>query len=237
VELTTSGFGLLKKSLMKKTILFLCISVFYCQVEAQITMNGCHAILGNQDFVLVATANVIDNGVSRNTFESTPLDFAQSCPAGVCEIRVMWNIGNQRWEIQLDNDGPLNTPNYDTAILYYNETASYPNPPDVTLGNWIDAGFCNGNNSLNLTGDVHSTVLSLENTVYQPNIHLIINPKTSYLTVKGIKSKHEYRLINTSGQIISNGNVDSESIIDLEHLSNGVYFLVIKGYQPIKFVF
>ena len=152
---------------MKKfyfTILLL--SLFGINLNAQITFRGCTTnALGDQDFILSSTSTTNDAGSVRNTFETSPTDFAQSCPAGVCELRIIWNISNSRWEIQLDNDGPIGSPDYTTSCLYYNSTASLPNPPDLTLGSWIDCsgGICPSAELVKLTGEVQSSTLSINN--------------------------------------------------------------------------
>ena len=141
-----------------KTIFTTILFVAICKIAiyAQITFQGCAGVLGAQNYVLSQTGTTNDGGV-RNTFEATPNDFAQSCPAGVCELRIIWNITLDRWEIQLDNDGPIGTPDYTTGIMYFNNAASFPNPPDLTLGTWQSAGFCpDGVSTLN--GDVQPTV-------------------------------------------------------------------------------
>lgn len=145
-------------------ILLFFLFLFVCQtvLTAQITLRGCESVgLGPQDFNLAMTGTTNAGGVVRNTYESTPLDFAQSCPAGVCEVRIIWNDGAGRWEIQLDNNGPAGTPDYTTAVLYFSTTASQPNPPDLTLGSWTSGGACTGGIST-LSGDVQSSVLPVE---------------------------------------------------------------------------
>ena len=118
--------------------------------------------MGAQNFVLTNTDTINDAGTIRNTYESTPLNFGQSCPAGVCEIRIIWNDVADRWEIQVDNDGPINTPDYTTGVLYFSTTASSPNPPDIASGSWQSAGFCPGAIST-MNGDVDDgTTLSIE---------------------------------------------------------------------------
>ena len=92
------------------------LSIISVSLHAQITFRGCtSSVLGEQDFVLSYTGTIDDEGIIRKTYESFPADFAQSCPAGVCELRIIWNIGAARWEIQLDNDGPVGTPDYTTS--------------------------------------------------------------------------------------------------------------------------
>lgn len=148
---------------MKQLLFFLIFFGGLSQFSsAQITFRGCVSALGAQDYTLFATGTTNDAGTIRNTFESTPADFTQSCPVGVCEIRIMWNIGAARWEISLDNDGPLGTPDYTTLCLYFNTSPSFPNPPDLTLGSWQDCsgGLCPAAQMTIMSGDVQNAISS-----------------------------------------------------------------------------
>lgn len=129
---------------------------------AQITFKGCLGIVSNQDYTFTKTGTTSHAGITRNVYETSPSDFTQSCSAGNCELRIIWDNGQSRWEIQLDNDGPANSPDYTTAELYVNTAASYPNPPDLSLGTWESIGFCPDAVST-LSGDVQSsTTLPVE---------------------------------------------------------------------------
>ncbi|MBU2939638.1 T9SS type A sorting domain-containing protein [Lacinutrix sp. C3R15] len=217
------------------TFLFFLAAIF--NLNAQITLHGCETVLSNQDFVLNNTGTIDDGATIRNTFESTPSDFSQSCSAGVCELRIIWNTSAFRWEIQLDNDGPLGTPDYDTAVLYYNTTASTPNPPDLTLGTWVDANsFCGGNGSLTLTGDVQSSTLSINTFDLQSKIKLYPNPSINYLQVSGLTKTEYYRLFNVLGAEVNNGRVSNNGKIDTSNLTNGLYFLKFENGNTFKFI-
>ncbi|MFV0541100.1 MAG: T9SS type A sorting domain-containing protein [Aestuariibaculum sp.] len=218
-----------------KKITFLLALIIAGSLQAQITFKGCINNLENQNFELSTTGTTNSAGTVRNTFESTPSNFTQDCPAGKCEIRIIWNIANARWEIQLDNDGPETNPDYTTAVLYYNTTASFPNPPDLSLGTWHEnstetQGTCGGNlTDLNgvLTGDVqNSTTLSVEE-VLQKSIKIYPNPASKFLTIEsGLVAIESVSIVNILGKhILSTKNY---SKINVEHLAGGLYFISIK---------
>ncbi len=183
---------------------------------AQITFKGCpDAVLGDQNYILTATGSIDNEGITRNTYESSPTDFAQSCPSGICEIRILWNISNSRWEIQLDNDGPLTTPDYTTATLYYNTENSYPNPPSLNLGTWVDTvnvdgANCGGNlTSANatLTGDVQDNVsLSIEDFTLNNLVSIFPNPAENSFKIKNSSSYEITSLLvsDLRGSILKN---------------------------------
>ncbi|WP_420572221.1 T9SS type A sorting domain-containing protein [Kordia sp.] len=192
----------------------------------QITFQGCPSILGAQNFVLSATDTTNDNGVVRNTYESTPLNFAQSCPAGVCEIRIVWNTVSDRWEIQLDNDGPINTPDYSTAVLYFSTTTSSPNPPDINTGNWQNNGFC-PSVITTMSGSVDDgTTLHIEEVSNAINqITVYPNPVKNILHIETTSQLKSIVLFSMLGEKISSTNQNN---IDLSAISNGLYMLQVE---------
>lgn len=217
------------------SILFLLTAIF--NLNAQITLNGCAPVINAQNYQLFNTGTINDGVTIRNTYESTPTDFSQSCNAGVCELRIIWNTSTSRWEIQLDNDGPLGTPDYSTAVLYHNSTASTPNPPDLSLGTWIDtSGFCNGNGSLTLTGDVQSYTLSLTPFETQSKLKLFPNPSINYVQVSGLTKTENYSIYNVLGTEVNNGKISNTETIDTSNLTNGLYFLKLESENILKFI-
>ena len=222
---------------MKIKLLFTIIILFSFYSHSQITIKSCNEGLGAQNYTLNATGTVIDAGITRNTFESTPADFTQSCPAGNCELRIIWSITNVRWEIQLDNNGPINSADYDAGPLYYNTNASYPNPPSLNLGTWTDTlnGGCGGsltNANGTLTGDVQDTTLSIENLVLNDAILVYPNPTSNTITIQNNATVNvkNITISNMSGLLIKTIDFDSlenKKSIDIQNLKTGIYMVTI----------
>ncbi|PKH50241.1 hypothetical protein CXF68_05795 [Tenacibaculum sp. Bg11-29] len=99
----------------------------------QITYVGC-----SNTFLTKQSTTVGADGHTRNTYVNG-------------DVKIIWNVGQARWEIIKD------FPFIPTA--FYNDTASYPNPPDLTLGNWVKTGNICGALLTTLTGDVQSTIV------------------------------------------------------------------------------
>ena len=220
---------------MKKVLILLLALAGGIQSNAQITFRGCEgAVLGPQDFVLTQTETTNDAGTIRNTYESMPDNFQQSCPSGNCEVRIQWNIGAGRWEIQLDNDGPLNDANYTTAVMYYNTTPSEPNPPSLNLGNWVDnlGNACGGTltpGNSTLTGDVQDVTLSTDDlTVLSNSIRLHPNPATDVLSITSgsfsLKSVTFYSMIGAKVATITS---EFQSI-DVSNLPSQLYLVKVE---------
>lgn len=218
---------------MKIKLLFFSL-LFASILTAQITFQGCPSVLGAQNFVLSATDTTNDTGTIRNTYESTPLNFGQSCPAGVCEIRIIWNDVLNRWEIQLDNNGPINTPDYTTAVLYFSTTASYPNPPDTTSGNWQSAGACPGAISTMSGGIDDGSTLSIDELAsIAKTIKIYPNPVKNILKIEteSVISKIEvYTLLGK--EILKKESKN----IDVSALKQGLYFIKVTSSEGIETV-
>lgn len=217
---------------MNKKLLLLVAFGCFLQSYAQITFRGCTASgLGDQDYNLVQTGTTNDAGTIRNTFESNPADFTQSCPAGVCEVRIIWNIGAARWEVQLDNDGPLNTPDYTTAVLYFNTNASEPNPPSMTLGGWQDGagGVCPVVEITTLAGDVQDVILGIHNAdELSKEVKVLPNPvDTIFSIVSDLHSIKKVTIYSLLGQEVKVVTANFESI-DVTNLAANIYMIKIE---------
>lgn len=140
---------------MKQT-LFTCILLLsLLQLGfGQISYTGCSGPLpGTYPYTLNAATPVNDGGTIRNTYQNTPANCQLSAQ---CVFRVQWDISNSRWEIRASSDGGASFPH----LLYINTTASFPDPPDLTLGTWVAQGPCGGQAITTWTGNVQSTVSS-----------------------------------------------------------------------------
>lgn len=212
---------------MKKVYIFIFFVMLFQYMQSQITFRGCISVMGAQDFVLTNTNTNTDAGIVRNTYESTPLNFGQSCPAGVCEMRIIWNDVSDRWEMQLDNDGPVNMPNYTTAILYFSTIASSPNPPDISSGNWQSGGFC-PDGITTMSGDVDDgTTLSVSELDAAKNtINIYPNPTKNNLKIQSeiaIKEITVYSILGTK-MLTTTAN-----LLNVSGLENGIYLIKIES--------
>ncbi|MGH1337049.1 MAG: choice-of-anchor D domain-containing protein [Aureispira sp.] len=133
---------------MKKLILLISFLLSTFWLEAQVQYAGCTGpIVGG--FSYPVTLIPSGNMGARTTFTSGNLG---NCSAGVCAFRIIWTGAN--WEIQLSTDGGSSY----TFILYRNSTPSSPNPPDLTLGTWVDVSGVGCGALGQLTGDVQNSV-------------------------------------------------------------------------------
>ncbi len=138
---------------MKKILTVISLFVLCFSASAQISYDGCTAVAGPSPYTLNLSGTTNDGGIIRNTYTSNPVP----CSQGNCTYNITWDISNQRWELILVE---LNT------VIHHNSAASIPNPPDLTLGTWVNFSSCTGITTL--SGDVQSSV-----TLTSPEIDLI----------------------------------------------------------------
>ncbi|NQY66412.1 MAG: SprB repeat-containing protein, partial [Flavobacteriales bacterium] len=157
-------YNSIKKLILVFSFLFFAGSISY----SQITFEGCAAEMydggGVVTFVNILNGSTNDGGTIRNTYVSMPIDGTQLCfcfagGTGTGDTRVIWDLVDNRWEIDMSDDG------FTWNTIYYNTNASYPDPPSLTLGTWVEnvaatSGNCGGNATIGLlTGDVQNTTL------------------------------------------------------------------------------
>lgn len=61
------------------------------------------------------------------------------------------------------------------------------------------------------------------------------NPASDFLIIEDTKVNSGFQIFNIEGKFIQNGQIDSNSSINVSHLEKGAYILKING-QSIKFL-
>ncbi|RNL87921.1 hypothetical protein ED312_09325, partial [Sinomicrobium pectinilyticum] len=190
------------------------------QLSAQsITFTGCE----NQGFIsgytLSASGNITDAGIDRTVYKSNP---AQGSFGEL--IIIKWNATADRWEILFNSfdgdDGPNN------ELLYTSTVATYPNPPNIAIGNWTNADTygCDPLDATHgeLSGDVADTPPDLP-----PGISVSGLP-----TVLTFEEDAQNTELNISDMEISGGG-PGDYIVSLI-ASSGRYSLAAPGGLPIS---
>lgn len=212
-------------------------------VNAQtITFNGCHPLFENQDYVFAKEETTDATG--RNVFTTSPVDGAQECGGlGTCEFKILWSMINSRWEFVADSgNGDFVNP----LVVYYNTSSSTPNPPDLTLGTWVEnttvtESDCGGDlNAVNaiLTGAVQSTVLAKEDfSGFTTKVVLYPNPVSDRISLISNTTVEGFSVLTVQGQVVIVAKNTNEA--DVSILPSGVYFVRLHGAQesrPLRFV-
>lgn len=193
-----------------------------------ITFRGCQALFENQDYTFNRDAAADATG--RYSYTTTPVTGDQHCGGvGTCEFRVIWNAGSSRWEFLADSgSGGFSQ----TFLIYYNASASLPNPPSLSLGSWVEnipttQSLCGGNLSTAnavMTGSVQNTLLG--NADFDKKaIKVFPNPAGETLTVTlGDVTEGRISILNNLGQVVVSQPMSGESI-NVSGLKAGIYII------------
>ena len=205
-----------------------------------ITFKGCIPLFDDQNFVFSKTGT---DTSGRNIYVTTPLDPGQDCSGlGTCEFKFQWNSSTSKWEFLADSgNGDFVNP----FLIYSNTSSSAPNPPDLSLGTWVEntaetSGICGGNlssSNATLTGAVQSSVLSTSD-LDKLDFKAYPNPVKDYLVFSGNLKIKSVELISYSGQKLSELTLINGKV-NLSNLKKGFYILKLdtdKGEKTIKII-
>lgn len=205
-----------------------------------ITFKGCVPLFDDQNFIFNKEPSADATG--RNVYITTPIDGQDCSGLGTCEFKYQWNDTTKKWEFLADTgNGDFVNPN----LIYSNSSASSPNPPDLSLGTWVEntsvtSGQCGGNlttaNST-LTGAVQSSVLSTSD-LDRLDFKAYPNPVKDYLVLSGNLKIKSIELISYTGQKLSELTLINGKV-NLSNLKKGFYILKLdtdKGEKTIKII-
>lgn len=205
-----------------------------CTYSQTIVLNTCNPLIEDQDYTF--NQKTVDL-TGRNTFETNPVDENSPCGGiGNCEFQIAWNPTKNRWEIYADDGNGSFANNY---VLYYNTEATIPNPPSLILGIWVEEttvtqSLCGGINSL--TGDVQDTILGITNFNSKGNLTLFPNPTSDFIQIFELTKTKSYKIYNVIGVLVHSGQAYNSVKIDIQNLTNGIYFLKFDNGYTHKFI-
>ena len=222
---------------MKKLLFFVLLSSV---MNAQtITFKGCIPLFDDQNFVF---SKIGTDATGRNIYITTPVDGQDCSGLGTCEFKFQWNSSTSKWEFLADSgNGDFVNP----FLIYSNTSSSAPNPPDLSLGTWVEniaetSGSCGGNlssSNATLTGAVQSSVLSTSD-LDRLDFKAYPNPVKDYLVFSGNLKIKSVELISYSGQKLSELTLTNGKV-NLSNLKKGFYILKLdtdKGEKTIKII-
>lgn len=128
--------------------IFIISSTISNKAIAQIIFSGCVDEGLTPSYTLNETGSITDDGIVRTVFESNPAggNYGEV-------IIIKWDPTEDRWNIlhnSFDGGDGLNN-----ELLYSSAVATYPNPPNIAIGNWTNLGADHDCDPMSvLTGDV-----------------------------------------------------------------------------------
>jgi len=103
---------------------------------------------------------------------------------------------------------------------------------DIKFTSW-SAGGSGGGFSYERSTDQSLSVNDFE--TYN-SIQLFPNPSTHYIQLSNLKNKENYSIYNILGTEINKGTISAHEQIDINELTNGLYFLKIENGSTFKFI-
>ncbi|MBC8756893.1 T9SS type A sorting domain-containing protein [Kordia sp. YSTF-M3] len=88
----------------------------------------------------------------------------------------------------------------------------------------------------NKISKVNITPLSVDEYILKPRIQLYPNPATNYIQLSNFPKNENYTIYNISGAKIKRSNISNNEKIDIQNLTNGLYFLKFDNGITLKFI-
>lgn len=114
---------------------------------------------------------------------------------------------------------------------------------DVVTGVNVPQGIVLNGNELyiaekdgNKVSKIDITTLSIEDNILKPRIQLYPNPANDYFQLSNLTAAEGYTIYNMLGAKIKSSNISINEKIDIQNLTNGIYFLKLDNGNALKFI-
>ena len=67
-------------------------------------------------------------------------------------------------------------------------------------------------------------------------LKLFPNPSNDFITISGLEQQEDYTIYNVMGREITQGSIDSNTLLNIENFSNGLYFIEFRNGITLKFI-
>jgi hypothetical protein len=112
--------------------------------------------------------------------------------------------------------------------------AGYSNPNSFGTGDWHPDYTGNGNNDAIIVRYTDAT--GINDILETSNFFIYPNPAKNVLYVRlTVEKTTDYSIYNLMGQVVTRGRLQKETMINLETLTQGTYFLKIAG-ETVKII-
>jgi hypothetical protein len=173
------------------------------------------------------------NGVliSSSDLFTDQITFSFSQPVNVISILALeGGFPTNNKDYTFTPTGGTNSPI--TATLIYGTasvTLNWIGITSFTVSSIIDSWF--GFDNLIINNSTLST-----NDFTLRTVKVLPNPSSDFIEITGLIAIETYEIYNTLGQEVKKGIVLENKIIDIQSLTNGIYFLKLENKKTIKFI-
>ena len=88
----------------------------------------------------------------------------------------------------------------------------------------------------NKISKIDLTPLSINDFSIEKKLILYPNPTSDLIQISGLTNQENYRLYNQLGKELIGGSIFNNDKIDVQNLTNGLYFLKFKNGNTLKFL-
>ena len=184
---------------------------------------------------------------------STPDDvvFVFSAPVDLTSLGVFYtsHFSNSQYTVADLTPGSTNTPisitdsdldnagnGFDSSTISFNwnnvTSFSFTRTGGIQAGSSVDAFICV--DRLNASA---GSVLGLDNWMEEVHdLKLFPNPTIDYIQISGLINTENYSIYNVIGSEISKGTISNDEKVNIQNLTNGLYFLKFENGNTIKFI-
>lgn len=190
--------------------------------------------IGNELF-FVADDGI--NGYELRKYDGNTVTMIQDITpgAGDTEIYDITELGELVYFYEDDNE-TLWKYNGDTAIIVPIDTTVHCQPRYLTvIGSSLYLSAVTAEYGQELW-KIQGSFAGVENIVSKQNIQLYPNPSSHVITLQGLTDEASYQVINVLGEVVLQGTASNGQPINVETLTNGLYFLRLSDSNTIRFI-
>jgi hypothetical protein len=179
-------------------------------------------------------ANAINNNIDTIVSPHIIAGFIPINPSGKNDLLTLWN----------NNKGKYPLPSGASILWRYSKNDAFWQPNEVigidystmlfglaTLPEYLGDSFFVTNNDFFSIPTTNTT--NLDSDI---NITLYPNPCTNFLQVSNLNKNRNYIIYNVAGEVIQKGILFNNRPVNIQNLSNGIYFIKFNAGKPLKFI-
>ncbi|MFT4968385.1 MAG: hypothetical protein ACI9O4_000113 [Chitinophagales bacterium] len=110
----------------------------------------------------------------------------------------------------------------------YQETGKFPN--------FIAVDFYELGDAKSVVDQLNENTISSLRNIDNSTLSIYPNPALNYIQVAGLTKTEAYIIYDILGKELTEGTISNSEKVDIQDLSNGVYFLKIGNVKSIKFI-
>lgn len=217
----------------------------------QVTMSGTNSgTLGPYTAYGCSPATCEANTIRLDPGDDLTLEFSQT----IYEISVVMGVMNtsENGTITTNNGTPTLSSNCATTDLAITGNAfeqigtlaspvvkiTIPNGATSITINCLESTSGNGVFTVDVLDCISTTTLGIDESVELNSNSLSIypNPAIDFIQISGLKKAEFYKIYNFIGAEVNNGIISDYGKIDIQNLTNGLYFLKFKDGNTVKFL-